>query len=416
MIKNFLISCIGLFSLGICAQNATVSPYSFFGIGDNRNNGTVENQMMGGLQMFGDSIHVNLNNPAAYSKLLLTTYSGGISSTTFRLRDAEEQQNTSVGNLDYLAIGLPLGNKVGLGFGLAPLTSVGYSLRDVQGETTNVFTGDGGLNRVYLSLGFEPIKNLSIGATANFNFGTFEYTRIQSVENVQFGTLDRRESRINGFDFNFGANYSKKVGKKHTLLAHIGVDTQVNLVAVNTQEIGSFSINNGQDIEVVEVNLEPQGLRNTELKLPTNTTLGLGFGEDKKWFLGAEYSTQQLSSFDNVFLGIENIVYEDASSIAFGGFFIPNYSSFSSYFKRITYRAGLRYDQSGMVINGKEINNFGITFGFGLPLPGTFSNLNFGFELGRRGTTDAGLIEESYLNLNVGLSLNQKWFTKTKIN
>ncbi|MEC7264731.1 MAG: hypothetical protein VXW38_13400, partial [Bacteroidota bacterium] len=86
------------------------------------------------------------------------------------------------------------------------------------------------------------------------------------------------------------------------------------------------------------------------------------------------------------------------------------------YFKRVTYRAGLRYDVSGLEVNGKEINNFGITFGLGMPLGGSFSNVNLGFELGRRGTTDANLIEESYLKINVGLSLNDVWFQKRKIN
>ena len=416
MIKNFLISCISLFSIGVYAQNATVSPYSFFGIGDNRNNGSVENQMMGGLQIYGDSIHVNLNNPAAYSKLKLTVYTGAIGNTTFRLKSANEEQNTSVTNLDYLAIGIPIAKNTGLGFGIAPLTSVGYNLTDIQGETTTLFSGEGGINRAYLSLGVEVVKNLSIGATVNYNFGTLEYNRLQSTENVQFGTIDTRESRIDGFDFNYGVDYRQKIGKKHTLFAHLGIDTQINLTANNTQEVGSFSTTNGENIETIEPDLDAQGIRNTELKVPTNTTFGLGFGKEKKWFLGAEYSTQQLSSFENTFLGIENIEYQDASSIAFGGFFIPNYSSFSGYLKRITYRAGLRYDQTGMVISGKEINNFGITFGFGLPLGKSFSNLNLGFELGRRGTTDAGLIEESYLNVNVGISLNDKWFIKRKIN
>jgi hypothetical protein len=49
-------------------------------------------------------------------------------------------------------------------------------------------------------------------------------------------------------------------------------------------------------------------------------------------------------------------------------------------------------------------------------LGGDFSNINVGFELGRRGTTDANLIEESYFKINLGLSLNARWFVKTKIN
>ena len=188
------------------------------------------------------------------------------------------------------------------------------------------------------------------------------------------------------------------------------------MVSDNAERLGSFSVNNGQEIEVIDVDLAASNLERTSLKVPTRTTLGLGFGEDRKWFLGAEYSFQEFSSFENDFLGITNVVYEDANSVILGGFYVPNYTSFSTYLNRVTYRAGLRYDQTGLVVNNEEINNFGITFGFGLPLGNNFSNLNLGFELGRRGTTDAGLIEENYLIINLGLSLNDKWFNKRKIN
>ncbi|MGW9684104.1 hypothetical protein [Flagellimonas sp. 2504JD1-5] len=421
MVKKFLIAFFCVAAHGIFAQNGTISPYSYFGIGDIRNSGSVENQMMGGISMYGDSIHLNLTNPAAYSKLRLTAYTGGISRTEFRLKDFTEQQNASVTNLDYLAIGFPIAKNAGLGFGLMPFSSVGYNLRDettnTDGQTvTNAFSGEGGLNRAFISLGIEPMKNLSLGATVNFNFGTLKYERLQSVEDVQLGTLDNRESRINGYDFNYALNYTPTIKDKYTLYTSVLVNTQVNLTSENSARLGSFSLVGGNEVEVVDVNLDANNLRNTELKIPTRTTVGLGFGENKKWFLGGEYSFQKFSEFKNDFLGLDNVTYNDASTMAFGGYYIPDYRSLSSYFKRITYRAGLRYNVSGLQVNNKEINDFGITFGFGLPLSNNFSNVNVGFELGRRGTTDANLIEESYFKINIGLSLNDRWFVKRKIN
>lgn len=413
-----------MISNGVFAQNGTISPYSFFGIGDTREAGTVENQMMGGLRMYADSIHVNLRNPSAYSELRLTAYAVGLSHREFRLKDFTEEQNTSVTNLDYLAIGLPLGKKVGAGFGIMPYSSVGYSLIqdriNTEGDSIqNVYSGEGGINRVFLSLGFQALKNITLGATVNFNFGSLEYSRVQTVQDVQFGTLDNRSSRINGFDFNYTANFTPKISRKLTLFSHLGINTQVNLVSKNEEEIGSFSTATGQNIELINVDLAAQNLKNTELKIPTVYTGGLGIGENKKWFLGLEYSAQQLSDFENAFLRIDNIEYQNASAISFGGYYIPDYTSFSNVLNRITYRAGVRYDQTGMIINGKEINNFGITFGFGVPLVGVgtdrFSNLNIGFELGRRGTTAANLVEESYFKLNLGLSFNSKWFQKRQI-
>ena len=424
MAKNFLTALLCLFSIGMYAQNGTVSPYSYFGVGDARTNGTIENRMMGGLQMYADSIHVNLRNPAAFAKLRLTTYTAGITHREFRLRDNFETQRTDVTNLDYLAMGFPIAKNAGVGFGLQPFSSVGYdivteSVNAASDTITNVFTGQGGLNRVFLSVGYQPFKNVALGATVNYSFGTLDYNRSETTQNVQLGTLDTRTSKINGFDFNLAGNFTPQIGERHTLFLHLGVDTQINLTSENTQRIGSFSQAQGE-IEVFDVDLSARQLRNTDLKIPTRTTLGLGFGEDKKWFLGAEYAFQQFSSFDNVFLAQANVDYQDATTMAFGGYFVPNYAALSGIFNRITYRAGLRYEETGLLVNEKEINNFGITFGFGVPIVGTgtdrFSNLNVGFELGRRGTRAEGLLEESYLNVSIGLSLNDQWFIKRKIN
>lgn len=428
MIKKIVIAIVCFATVGLYAQDGTVSPYSVFGIGDLRTTSTVENQMMGGMGVFTDSIHINLQNPAAYgelgleqnNKVGLVNYTVGISNRQLRLKSFTEEQSSSVTNVDYLALGFSLGKGLGMGFGIMPYSSVGYNLVDERQSgsqpLTNVFSGEGGLNRVFYSIGYQFIKDFSIGVTANFNYGTLESERLQQIEDVQFGTFDRRTSRVNGFDFNYAINYTPTIKDKYTLHASARINTQGNLVAKNDRRIGSFSVATGGNIEEVNVNLDALNLRNTELKIPTTTTLGLGYGEDLKWFLGAEYSFQGLSSFENSFLGVGNIDYKDASSFAFGGFYTPDRSSFSSYLKRITYRAGLRLDKTGMVVNDVDINNFGITFGLGLPLGQSYSNLNIGFEAGRRGTTRANLIEESYFKINVGLSLNDFWFRKRKIN
>ncbi len=416
---GFVLICLAGF--GLYAQNGTVSPYSYFGIGDLKSGSTIENQMMGGLSLYTDSIHLTLKNPAGYGKLRLTTYTMGVSHKEISLNSFTEQEKTSVTNVEYLAIGFPLTPKMALGMGLRPFSAVGYDVLqntvDPSGnDVTNLYSGSGGINQAFISVGYEVAKNVNIGASMNFNFGTLESEKIQRIDGVQFGTRETQESKINGFDFVYGLTYTPTIKNKYTLYTSAVVNTQVNLLSENIQTFGSFSQTSGATIEQIEIDLQAQGLRNTELKIPTVTTLGLGFGEEKKWFLGAEYSFQQLSTFDNRFLEIENQEYRDASSYALGGHYIPDYASFGSYFKRVTYRAGIRYDMSGIVVNEKEIENLGITFGLGLPLGGSFSNLNLGFEWGKRGTTAAALIEEKYFRVNIGLSFNDRWFQKRKIN
>jgi hypothetical protein len=55
----------------------------------------------------------------------------------------------------------------------------------------------------------------------------------------------------------------------------------------------------GNEIEVVDVDLDRDNLRYTEIKIPTTFSLGLGFGEEQRWLIGGEYSFQQFSDFSN---------------------------------------------------------------------------------------------------------------------
>ena len=86
----------------------------------------------------------------------------------------------------------------------------------------------------------------------------------------------------------------------------------------------------------------------------------------------------------------------------------------------MVYRAGVRLDNTGFIVNEKDISNFGITFGMGFPLGFEYSNLNLGLEVGRRGTTMNNLVRESYFKVSIGLSLNasgpNRWFQKRQIN
>ena len=105
--------------------------------------------------------------------------------------------------------------------------------------------------------------------------------------------------------------------------------------------------------------------------------------------------------------------FENSTRIAVGGYYVPKYDSFSNYLNRIVYRAGFRYENTGLVINNTSINDYGMNFGLGLPVG--LSRINLGLEFGKKGTTSNNLIEENYFNLSVGLSLNDIWFKKRKI-
>jgi hypothetical protein len=55
----------------------------------------------------------------------------------------------------------------------------------------------------------------------------------------------------------------------------------------------------------------------------------------------------------NRFNDIQGATFENSIRYSLGGFFIPNYNSYSNYYKKIVYRGGLRYENTGLVIQNK---------------------------------------------------------------
>jgi len=187
-----------------------------------------------------------------------------------------------------------------------------------------------------------------------------------------------------------------------------------NLRSNNTRNISTVNFNSNFDMQTVD---ELENLVSVkDLKLPAKIAIGTGIGQTGKWLVGAEITLKNKGSLANSYNAFDNVGYEKFTKYTLGGFYVPNAKSFSSYVQRIVYRAGLKYEKTGLIINSQSITDTGLTLGLGLPITGSFSNINIGFELGKRGTTSANLVQENYANLNVSFSLNDKWFVKTKFN
>ncbi|MFM2213695.1 MAG: hypothetical protein RL427_958 [Bacteroidota bacterium] len=423
MIKKIIVSLCLLISLTALAQEGTSSPYSFYGIGDIKFKGTVENRSMGGLSIFPDSIHINLQNPAQLASLKRTNFSVGATYLNTKSKTETQTDKARRTSLDYLAIGVPL-KRFGLGFGLIPFSSVGYKIQSITetlnpvNETvkkTNQYYGIGGVNKVFFGTGFALTKKINFGVDVQYNFGTIETTNTTTStindDFVQDGTREYNTSELKGFNFDLGLTYQTKLNKKLSLFSSINYTPQYSLSINNTRVIQTFqslSTSGGTTSSVIA------DVPDTTIKMPSKLSFGSGFGEVKKWLVGAEVTLLNTSVTNNRFTDISGATFENAVRYSVGGYFIPNYNSFTSYVKRITYRGGIRYENTGLVIQNKSITDFAGTIGIGLPLKGSVSNLNIGLEIGKRGTKYNNLVEENYVNLTLGLSLSDLWFVKRK--
>ena len=426
-------SLIALFIVAsLTAQQGTFSPYSYFGIGDLSPRALIENRAMAGISMLGDSIHMNLQNPAALGNLKLTTYAVVGNRRSTSLNSSIEQANATkvdngqITNLDYLALAFPFSPKGAFSFGLMPLSAVNYKISQTRlgasrDTIRNIFEGSGGLNRVFASAGHQLIRGVNVGAMAHYNWGTKQYRRLQSTDGVQFGTFDQRNSRLKGLDVSAALtatvpiNLENKKWQLHSSVVH---DFAYGLDSGNEQNLGSFLVTSGGDRESFSIDLG--ALQNSVVEIPSRTVFGLGLSDPFHWFIGAEYATQDRSTFRNEFIEPTNSTYEQASVVSVGGYYIPKYNALNGIFNRITYRAGLRFEDTGLRVNGTPIEVFSATTGFSIPMGSTasdrFSSINVALEYGTRGTLENSLLKESFFGINVGLSLNDRWFIKRRIN
>ena len=190
---------------------------------------------------------------------------------------------------------------------------------------------------------------------------------------------------------------------------------EAELNSQNSRIFYTQSITNETVVDFQEIDLTSRGVNETTLEASATTKFGFGFGQNKKWFLGFQKNLIKSANFSNKIFERNNVDYKDAKQWSVGGFYIPNYASFSNYWSRVVYRFGFRSEQMSVIMNNIPLTETGISFGVGLPL-GSLSNANIGIEISRRGEKDPNLIQETYVAMQIGLSLNDIWFIKRKYN
>ena len=396
------------------SQEGTSSPYSFFGIGEARFHGSVESRSMAGISMIPDSTRINFQNPAGFANLKWTAFTMAASSNYSKQKEGTNQEIAQRTTFDYLSLGIPLG-KFGAAFGITPFSSVGYKVENVSDDpdvNSKRLNGWGGVNRVFIGAGYRVLPNLSVGANVYYNFGKIQTNSLEFIPDVAIGSRELNVNQLSGVNYNLGLMYQAKIKDKLNLFTSLYYTPESVMSSENTRNIGTVSFNTNY-VLVQEDSFDEQIIE-TDLKLPQKWSLGLGLGDQKKWLFGGEVSFQDVGELYNIYNDQDNVTYGEYEKYSFGGYFTPSVNPFVGYAKRVTYRGGFKFEKTGLIVDNTSIDDVAVSFGFGLPITGSLSNVNLGFEFGKKGTTANNLVQENYINLSVGVSLNDKWFVRSK--
>ncbi|QDA60064.1 OmpP1/FadL family transporter [Hymenobacter jejuensis] len=445
MLKSKFASLFGLTLLGLMAapysqgQGLGNSPYSRLGLGDfNPNTGGVRQQGMGGVGLAApNGINVNELNPALVYYTSRTTYEVGVNGEFKTIRNQVNSQRDGNGSLSYLAFSVPISKRWAGAAGLKPYSSVNYlsTVREPVPNDPNgglsykEYKGEGGLSEAYIVQAFQVAKGLSLGVTASYVFGNIDLTTGTSVAPADATSaaglskvIIRERVRYSDFTFRTGAHYRGKVNSK----------LNYNLAGVYSFQ---SNLNGKRDTSLEREDAAGLQTENTtlltnqkgEATVPAMEQFGIGFDNNKNWSINFDLSRQEWSKFRAFGLqgGTVGIPLSNTFRAGLGGEFAPDPSSVSSYFKRVTYRAGISVAELPYRPAGERLYDRSVSWGFAFPLPTATvldnTTINLAFTYGQRGNTKRtaespnGNVKEDYVRMQLGVTLNNRWFIKRRI-
>jgi hypothetical protein len=431
------------------SQAADISPYSRYALGDINPNWLAQNTGMGGSTVsVVDSNQVNVLNPASYS--LLAPHCP-IFDFSFRGRFVNMSTSTTSAKGNYATVNnwvlaLPINRRLGFAFGLLPYSSTGYNISTSEDKTEfggtlfSKYQGRGGIDRAFLGSGITLIRSiqkdnvniLSIGGNASFVFGDLEKTRILTLPQ-QTGLYNSKVvSSLYAKDFMFDAgiyyrnimNERYQLGVGFSTTFGTSINCQKSLFAFTTDALGRLS-------DTVQYISNEKG----SLVIPARYSMGITYDimggknskSNYKLSLSMQYNMQDWTKYKENFASTTTTeTLRQTSGYNFGMQFIPQrYGAGHSHkipiLKQINYRAGYYTTKSYLNINDVNVDSWGATAGFGIPLfnsSGSYSMVNLGLEYGGRGTTANNLVQEKYWGFHFGITFSpgvyDRWFIKRK--
>lgn len=354
---KYIFSSLLLTATAANAQNImTSSPYSMFGIGEIVTGLYGSNSAMGGVSTgMRHSSLINTENPAGLSGLdscrLFAETSAFAKSESYKSKSGSSDAFS--GNVSAFALAGRIIPRWYMAAGLTPYSSVGYyfqSTQPLEGSPnsyyTSTFEGYGGLSKVYLTNAFMLSRHLTVGVNLNYIFGN-----IKASENQGSMTVENK-MYTNAFYADFGIQYHRNIAKDKSITLGVVYGYKQRLKMDN-----STIITNG-NVETEESD------KSSSQYLPQYMGIG-GSLVYQKWTYALDYKFQQYSSMIS---NDSRVKFKDAHEVRAGVCYSPNGYSSGSYWKRMSYKAGLDVSTPYMNISGQSGLSWRASLGFGLPV------------------------------------------------
>ena len=401
-----------LAALPVCtfAQGGTNSPYSQYGLGVMSEQSQGFSRGMNGASIgVRMSNMVNTQNPASYSAIdsLTMIFDAGVSGQMTHFSENSTTVNQKSANFEYFVGNFRLLRNIGMSFGILPYSNVGYNYESKTSTGTSVtYKGEGGLHEVFIGIGWRLIPSLSIGANFGYFWGSIDRSIVSASTSTVYSMSRKFATSISNYKADFGAQWQQRLSRKDELTLGVTVGLGHKLGADATFE---ESMNTAT----------PQTLENA-YSLPMSYGVGLAFNHDKKLLLDVDFILNKWGSLE--YPTVNNVgkyvmqegLLADSYQLKAGVDYVPNNLTSRKYYDRIHYRLGAGYATPYYKINGNDgPKELSVSLGFGLPMLNNRSMVNISGQWVRASATD--MITENTFRINIGLTFNERWFAKWKI-
>ncbi|MBA4408720.1 MAG: hypothetical protein C0397_04775 [Odoribacter sp.] len=403
---------------GFAQNNNTSSPFSRYGIGDLHHYGYGRTAAMGGASLGSrHAVQINSANPASYTAndSLSFVFDFGIDGTFSRYKGDQGTMNTKDVNFRYFSLSWPITKWIGAGMGIQPYSDMGYEVGFNEelvgaGYVYHSYKGEGTTSKAFLGTSISPFKGLSVGANLNYLFGRLNQNTDIGFNNPQLFYISKTEgTRLRDFSLTFGLQYDYELKKDQFLTLGLTFEPQSDITVLHRLfSYKGITVGASTLTDTLELVPETKDI----IKLPSTFGIGLSYNKLNKLEINADYYYAGWSKA--TFFGKTDELITDQSRISAGFEYIPEAFSIRSYFKRVKYRAGIHQENSYLKLNNKQIKEFGVSFGVGIPFPKSKSTANFAVEFGKKGTTKDNLIKNNYAKLSLYLNLYDYWFVQRK--
>ncbi|MCG1035498.1 OmpP1/FadL family transporter [Polaribacter sargassicola] len=394
-------------------QNNTNTPYSLFGLGVENKTASAGLTGMGNTGIANSNpFEINLFNPASLGGVLQESflYEFGLNGISTTLESKGTSERSTNGNISHIAIAFPIRKSWAFGIGILPYTKTGYNIDvedAIEGSAETFFTrisGEGGLNKFYISSGFKVIKDLSLGVDVSFLFGSVDQQR-QVFTGSYVSISD--QNNYGGVKLKTGLQYKLPTFK--TLQTTIGATVELPTTLSGTQTRTSFKTLSSGSSAIIE-NEEEYDLDNFDL--PLSYGVGITTLIDKKITTSLDY---RKVLWDGLNEQQKNETYVDQTIYAFGMEYLPSKNKFK-YSSNIKYRFGLNYNTGFLKISNQKIDSYFVSAGLGLPLKRNSRDyVNISYSYGVEGTLEKNLIQENFHKITVNLNFIGNWFRQREI-